>query len=48
MSAPVTAPTAVRLPVDLLHRYDRLAKATGRTRTYYRYPLTVKWSGLSV
>ncbi|MDU5542452.1 MULTISPECIES: ribbon-helix-helix protein, CopG family [Varibaculum] len=30
-----TAPTAVRLPVDLVERYDNLAKATGRSRTYY-------------
>lgn len=30
-----SAPTAVRLPVELIQRYDNLAKATGRTRTYY-------------
>lgn len=28
-----SAPTAVRLPVELIQRYDNLAKATGRTRT---------------
>lgn len=33
--AATTAPTAVRLPVDLVKRYDNLAKATGRSRTYY-------------
>lgn len=33
--AAATAPTAVRLPVDLVERYDNLAKATGRSRTYY-------------
>lgn len=33
--AATTAPTAVRLPVDLVERYDNLAKATGRSRTYY-------------
>lgn len=30
-----SAPTAVRLPVELIQCYDNLAKATGRTRTYY-------------
>lgn len=25
----------VRVPVDLANRYDRLAEATGRTRTFY-------------
>lgn len=30
-----SAPTVVRLPVELIQRYDNLAKATGRTRTYY-------------
>ncbi len=33
--AATTTPTAVRLPVDLVERYDNLAKATGRSRTYY-------------
>lgn len=33
--AATTAPTTVRLPVDLVERYDNLAKATGRSRTYY-------------
>ena len=27
--------TAIRLPEDLARRYDRLAKETGRTKTYY-------------
>ena len=27
--------TAIRLPEDLAKRYDRLAKETGRTKTYY-------------
>ncbi|WP_288766363.1 ribbon-helix-helix domain-containing protein [uncultured Varibaculum sp.] len=30
-----TVTTSVRLPVDLVKRYDNLAKATGRSRTYY-------------
>lgn len=30
-----TAITALRLPDVLASRYDRLAKATGRTKTYY-------------
>lgn len=30
-----TVPTAVRLPADLIERYNNLAKATGRSRTYY-------------
>ncbi|MDY5585048.1 MAG: antitoxin [Arcanobacterium sp.] len=30
-----STPTAVRLPVELLSRYDNLAKQTGRSRTYY-------------
>lgn len=30
-----SVPTVVRLPVDLVKRYDNLAKATGRSRTYY-------------
>ncbi len=30
-----TVTTSVRLPVDLVERYDNLAKATGRSRTYY-------------
>ncbi|MGV9189396.1 type II toxin-antitoxin system RelB family antitoxin [Arcanobacterium canis] len=31
----MSVPTAVRLPADLLARYDALAKSTGRSRTYY-------------
>ena len=31
--APATA--ALRMPEDLNARYDRLAKATGRTKTFY-------------
>ena len=27
--------TDIRLPEDLARRYDRLAKETGRTKTYY-------------
>lgn len=30
-----TATTALRLPEDLANRYDRLAKSTGRTKTFY-------------
>ena len=30
-----TATAALRLPEDLANRYDRLAKSTGRTKTYY-------------
>ena len=30
-----TAATALRLPEGLTSRYDNLAKATGRTRTFY-------------
>lgn len=30
-----TTTAAVRLPEDLAARYDRLAKETGRTKTYY-------------
>lgn len=30
-----SAPIVVRLPVDLVKRYDNLAKATGRSRAYY-------------
>ena len=30
-----TVPTAVRLPAELIERYNNLAKATGRSRTYY-------------
>lgn len=30
-----TTATALRMPEDLASRYDRLAKSTGRTRTYY-------------
>ena len=30
-----TVPTAVRLPADLVRRYDDLARATGRSRTFY-------------
>lgn len=30
-----TASTALRVPVDLAARYERLAKSTGRTKTFY-------------
>ncbi len=30
-----TATAALRMPEDLSVRYDRLAKSTGRTKTYY-------------
>ena len=30
-----TIPTAIRLPAELVQRYDNLAKNTGRSRTYY-------------
>lgn len=30
-----TAATALRMPEDLAARYDRLARSTGRTKTYY-------------
>ncbi|WP_368140230.1 type II toxin-antitoxin system RelB family antitoxin [Collinsella aerofaciens] len=30
-----TATAALRLPEDLVNRYDRLAKSTGRTKTFY-------------
>lgn len=30
-----TAAMPVRVPEELASRYDRLAKTTGRTRTYY-------------
>ena len=30
-----TATAALRMPVELAARYDRLAKATGRTKTFY-------------
>lgn len=30
-----TATAALRLPEDLAARYDRLAKSTGRTKTFY-------------
>ena len=30
-----TASTALRMPVDLAPRYERLAKSTGRTKTFY-------------
>ncbi|MBY4797746.1 ribbon-helix-helix domain-containing protein [Collinsella sp. AGMB00827] len=30
-----TKTAALRLPEDLASRYDRLAQATGRTKTYY-------------
>lgn len=30
-----TAATALRMPEELAARYDRLAKTTGRTKTYY-------------
>lgn len=30
-----TVSTALRMPVDLAARYERLAKSTGRTKTFY-------------
>lgn len=30
-----TASTTLRMPVDLAARYERLAKSTGRTKTFY-------------
>lgn len=30
-----TASTALRMPVDLAARYEKLAKSTGRTKTFY-------------
>ena len=30
-----TATAALRIPEDLADRYDRLAKTTGRTKTFY-------------
>jgi RHH-type rel operon transcriptional repressor/antitoxin RelB len=30
-----TAAAALRMPEDLANRYDRLAKSTGRTKTFY-------------
>lgn len=30
-----TTATALRMPEDLAARYDRLARSTGRTKTYY-------------
>lgn len=30
-----TATAAMRTPEDLANRYDRLAKSTGRTKTFY-------------
>lgn len=30
-----TTTAALRLPEDLANRYDRLAKSTGRTKTFY-------------
>lgn len=30
-----TTSTALRMPVDLAARYERLAKSTGRTKTFY-------------
>ena len=30
-----TATAALRIPEDLANRYDRLAKSTGRTKTFY-------------
>lgn len=35
VKAVATVPTAVRLPVDLVQRYDNLAKTTGRSRAYF-------------
>lgn len=31
----VTATAALRMPADLAARYDRLAKSTGRTKSFY-------------
>lgn len=33
--ATANAPATIRLPEDLSARYDRLAKTTGRTKTFY-------------
>lgn len=30
-----TTATTLRIPTDLAARYERLAKSTGRTKTYY-------------
>lgn len=30
-----SVPIVVRLPIDLVKRYDNLAKTTGHSRTYY-------------
>lgn len=30
-----TTTVALRIPEDLANRYDRLAKSTGRTKTFY-------------
>ena len=30
-----TTATAIRMPSEIASRYDRLAKSTGRTRSYY-------------
>ena len=30
-----TATAVLRIPEDLANRYDRLAKSTGRTKTFY-------------
>ena len=30
-----TTATALRIPSDIVSRYDELAKSTGRTRTFY-------------
>ena len=30
-----TTTAALRMPEDLANRYDRLAKSTGRTKTFY-------------
>lgn len=33
--ATATTTAALRMPEDLAKRYDRLAKSTGRTKTFY-------------
>ncbi|WP_308806726.1 type II toxin-antitoxin system RelB family antitoxin [Actinotignum urinale] len=35
MARTITKPTAIRLPAELVERYDALARETGRSRTYY-------------
>lgn len=35
MARTITKSTAIRLPAELVERYDALARETGRSRTYY-------------